>query len=197
MAFQHNLRHLKESAGLDEGTLARRVGCSEEELRRWESGESTPSLEALSALADALHTTTDTLLSHHAEPEGNALYTEGAVHETVSLKGLKVTGKSHSKQDTYLMERFASADLLQPLDRMPRVGGAGLQNALAVRGTLSFDELLHGEIHKYYLETDGKQILVEFRKTSLTLTPIRITYTGRPFALGNYLYARKNYRLLP
>ena len=63
----HNCRKEK---GLSQDALAEKMGVSRQAVSKWETGESSPELGKMKALADVLGVTVDWLLSdEEAEPE--------------------------------------------------------------------------------------------------------------------------------
>jgi transcriptional regulator with XRE-family HTH domain len=64
------LRQLRESRGLTQDQLAALVGTERENVSRYETGGSTPKIETLGKLANALCTTVDYLLGRTESPHG-------------------------------------------------------------------------------------------------------------------------------
>ena len=62
-----NLRAKRLGMGLSQARLAKLTGLTQSQLCRWERGI-MPEASSLSALATALHTTTDALLGRKAKP---------------------------------------------------------------------------------------------------------------------------------
>lgn len=52
----------RESAGISQAELARRIGKSPQQVHNWESGFRTPKLDALLKIAEALGVPLETLL---------------------------------------------------------------------------------------------------------------------------------------
>ncbi|MBR6966293.1 MAG: helix-turn-helix domain-containing protein [Clostridia bacterium] len=65
--IRKNLTIFRKQAGLTQETLAERVGVARQTIVKWESGESTPDLEAAGRLAEVLGVTLDDLVN---APEG-------------------------------------------------------------------------------------------------------------------------------
>lgn len=55
VAFKDNLRRLRKAAGFLQSELAERLGVSKSTVSMWETGERTPTLETLEAIADVLN----------------------------------------------------------------------------------------------------------------------------------------------
>lgn len=53
-AVNISIRQLRDSAGLTQRELARRLGVTQPNVARWESGRSIPDLKTLQRIADAL-----------------------------------------------------------------------------------------------------------------------------------------------
>lgn len=73
--FAASLRQLRARASLTQDQVARRIGCHESAVSRWESGSRFPTAEDLLALADLFGVSTDFLLGRtvqHTVP-GTAL----------------------------------------------------------------------------------------------------------------------------
>lgn len=67
------IRHLREQAGLTPFDLSIRSGIREQNIRNWETGRKLPSVVMVPALAEALDTTSDYLLSgQQPEPATSA-----------------------------------------------------------------------------------------------------------------------------
>jgi transcriptional regulator with XRE-family HTH domain len=67
MTFAHNLAHARKHAGLTQQALADRTGSHVTQIRRYEAGTSTPTLDVLKNLATGLSTTIDSLVFDHNE----------------------------------------------------------------------------------------------------------------------------------
>lgn len=61
MAFNENLQRARKAKGLNQQELAEQIGLSRQAVSKWEIGDSLPDLYKLSALADALDVSMDTL----------------------------------------------------------------------------------------------------------------------------------------
>jgi len=89
-----NVRRLRQAQGLNSGELARSAGISAAMLSRLESGDVSPSLETLSALAEALGIATATLLKEDAATQSDAqLVRKG--------EGLEVVRRGTRRGHTY------------------------------------------------------------------------------------------------
>ena len=66
-SFGANLKALRKKAGLTQEELAFRVEVSLMTVRRWEWGDSTPNLDDIKRLAEALHVSEQQLLSPDKE----------------------------------------------------------------------------------------------------------------------------------
>jgi len=62
MDFPERLATLRNERGMTQGTLAEHVGIHVSQLRRYEAGSSSPTLDALRKLAIALSVSADTLI---------------------------------------------------------------------------------------------------------------------------------------
>lgn len=62
MNIHENIRKARKSAGVTQTELAAKVGVHQKDISRWESGDRTPSVEALAAICIALKVSADTLL---------------------------------------------------------------------------------------------------------------------------------------
>jgi transcriptional regulator with XRE-family HTH domain len=67
MDFPQRLAQLRKDRGLTQDTLAERVGVHVSQIRRYEAGTSTPTLDALRKLAIALSVSADTLVFDEGE----------------------------------------------------------------------------------------------------------------------------------
>ena len=81
MGIAENIQATRVAAHLTQEQLASTVGVSRQTLAKWESGETSPDLEHAAALADALDTTLDDLVSFDghglvkgAPPRGKHLF---------------------------------------------------------------------------------------------------------------------------
>ena len=57
------IREARKAAGMKQGDLARLVGVSNVAVSNWENGRTNPGTDKLKRIADALHTTVDSLLT--------------------------------------------------------------------------------------------------------------------------------------
>jgi len=63
MSIAENILASRQAVGLTQEQLAEAVGVSRQTVAKWEAGETSPDLEHAAALADALDTTLDGLVS--------------------------------------------------------------------------------------------------------------------------------------
>lgn len=66
--FDANLRAARARANLNQSQLAAKIGMAQSNLSKWERGSSTPTVENLLLLAEALDTTAADLLSNCQHP---------------------------------------------------------------------------------------------------------------------------------
>ena len=67
-----NIQAFRKQMGMTQEALAEKVGVARQTVVKWESGESTPDLEAAGRLADALSVSLDNLINAaEGEIEGN------------------------------------------------------------------------------------------------------------------------------
>lgn len=90
------LRELRARRGFTQDHVAKRLGCHESAVSRWESGSRFPTGEDLVALADLFEVSTDDLLGRERQytPNGSALV------------------------DLRLLEQLAAADTTEEFDRL-------------------------------------------------------------------------------
>jgi transcriptional regulator with XRE-family HTH domain len=67
MDFAHRLAAIRKQRGLTQQALAERVGIHVSQIRRYEAGDSQPTLDALRNLAVALSVSTDALVFDETE----------------------------------------------------------------------------------------------------------------------------------
>ena len=63
MNLHEKILYLRKNAGLSQEALAERLGVSRQAVSKWETGDATPELSKLAALAKEFNVTTDWLLS--------------------------------------------------------------------------------------------------------------------------------------
>lgn len=61
-SLSKNITHFRKKSGLSQLALAKRLGVSKSTIFRWETGESGPSVNAITQLCKILSITTDSLL---------------------------------------------------------------------------------------------------------------------------------------
>lgn len=74
MTLSEKILYCRRKAGLSQEALAEQLGVSRQAISKWETGDATPEIGKLKALAEAFHVTTDWLLSEdepEAAPESN------------------------------------------------------------------------------------------------------------------------------
>lgn len=64
LAAKIAMRWTRESLGLSQGDLARRMGVTRQQVVKWESPKSNPGLEVLDRLAHAMNATLDVRFEH-------------------------------------------------------------------------------------------------------------------------------------
>ncbi len=100
MDFPKRLATLRNERGMTQGTLAQHVGVHVSQLRRYEAGSSSPTLDVLRKLAIALSVSSDTLVFD----------TERDPDEELRLQ-LEAT-KRLTDEDRQLVKRFINGLLL-------------------------------------------------------------------------------------
>jgi len=82
MEFKERLKDLRKSKGLSQVELAKRIGMSKSTIGAYETGDITPSLEALNVLADFFNVNINYLLgnedgsTYYLDPESAELAKE-------------------------------------------------------------------------------------------------------------------------
>lgn len=77
MTLREKLIVLRDRAGLSQMALAEQLGISRQAVTRWESGDTTPSMDKLKALAKIYNVSLDWLCSDQCEvPENTAIERE-------------------------------------------------------------------------------------------------------------------------
>ncbi|MBQ9647002.1 MAG: helix-turn-helix transcriptional regulator, partial [Oscillospiraceae bacterium] len=71
MNLSEKILYCRRRAGLSQEALAERLGVSRQAVSKWETGDATPELDKLRALAETFRVTADWLLSD-AEPDAPA-----------------------------------------------------------------------------------------------------------------------------
>lgn len=77
--FKENLKELRLQDNLTQGDLAEKIGVGKSTISMWESGERTPSLEMLEALADFFNVSISRLWGDEEKPvamDGSGLSSE-------------------------------------------------------------------------------------------------------------------------
>lgn len=69
MQLNEKLQILRKEAGLSQERLAEKLGVSRQAVSKWESGQSTPDIENLSALSDLFGVTLDELIKKESAPQ--------------------------------------------------------------------------------------------------------------------------------
>jgi transcriptional regulator with XRE-family HTH domain len=95
MHLAARLRELRARRGFTQDHVAKRLGCHESAVSRWESGSRFPTGEDLVALADLFEVSTDDLLG----------------------RGKQFTNPGVALVDMRLLERLASADTTAEFDK--------------------------------------------------------------------------------
>lgn len=103
MDFRERLKDLRKRKGLSQVALSERLGLSKSTIGAYETGDITPSLEALNTIADFFNVGLDYLLG---EDDGSMYYLQPEVaelakelHEREEMRLLFDTVKDVSKED--------------------------------------------------------------------------------------------------
>ena len=190
---------LRRAAGMSQEALAAAVGVSRQALGKWEADQSLPGLDNLLALAEALHTSCDELLT------GRPLSPEQPPAPTLSAEGMQALLDAREARETKRRRKslaagggvvlvLAAALLCVGLyagsrmdDLQSRIDGlngqvAGMQSTLQVqvdsmtnRVQTMLDEqnsLAAGESHSYSnWESDTRTLLLTARVTAKQSVP--------------------------
>lgn len=110
MEFKERLRELRKRRGLSQVVLAERLGLSKSTIGAYETGDISPSLEALNAIADFFNVDIDYLLgkeegsTYYLDPEAAELAKEIANRE--ELRVLFDATRDISKEDIDVVIRM-------------------------------------------------------------------------------------------
>ena len=74
LKFQENLYSLRKKTGLSQKQMAEKLGLSYRSYRRYESGETEPTLSALLCIADYFGVTLDYLVGRTDEPSPGEMW---------------------------------------------------------------------------------------------------------------------------
>jgi transcriptional regulator with XRE-family HTH domain len=96
MHLAARLRELRARRGFTQDHVAKRLGCHESAVSRWESGSRFPTGEDLVALADLFEVSTDDLLG----------------------RGKQFAAAGSALVDMRLLERLAAAEITDDFDRL-------------------------------------------------------------------------------
>lgn len=83
MTLREKLIALRDKAGISQMSLAHQLDVSRQAVSRWESGDTTPSMDKLKALAKIYDVSLDWLCSEADEPYENKEKSESIVKRTV------------------------------------------------------------------------------------------------------------------
>ena len=75
--ISQNIRSLREHEGFTQESLATRLGVARQTVAKWESGEATPDLDNVCALAKLFGVTIDDLVNHDEAALGYPIPPEG------------------------------------------------------------------------------------------------------------------------
>lgn len=109
MDFKERLKELRKQRGVSQAVLAERLGMSKSTIGMYETGDITPSLEALNALADYFNVDIDYLLgkepgsTYYLDPEVAEL--AKALFERPEMRVLFDASRKATKED---IEQVAS-----------------------------------------------------------------------------------------
>ena len=67
--ISQNIQYLRQKQGMTQEGLAQEIGVSRQTVAKWESGDSLPDIENLSALAKLFNVTLDDLVNHDEHTE--------------------------------------------------------------------------------------------------------------------------------
>jgi transcriptional regulator with XRE-family HTH domain len=110
MEFKERLKELRKRKGLSQVALSERLGLSKSTIGAYETGDISPSLEALNLIADFFNVDIDYLLGkddgsmYYLDPEAAELAKE--VFEREELKVLFDAAKDVSKEDIEVVIRI-------------------------------------------------------------------------------------------
>lgn len=110
MEFKERLKELRKRKGLSQVALSERLGLSKSTIGAYETGDITPSLEALNSIADFFNVGIDYLLGeddgsmYYLDPETAELAKE--LHQREEMRVLFDTVKNVSKEDIEVVIRM-------------------------------------------------------------------------------------------
>lgn len=110
MEFKERLKELRKRRGLSQVVLAERLGLSKSTIGAYETGDITPSLDALNLLADFFNVDINYLLgkedgsTYYLDPEAAEIANE--IYNREDLRMLFDTTRNISKEDLQFIVRM-------------------------------------------------------------------------------------------
>ena len=110
MEFKERLKELRKRRGLSQVVLAERLGLSKSTIGAYETGDITPSLDALNLLADFFNVDINYLLgkedgsTYYLDPEAAEIANE--IYNRKDLRMLFDTTRNISKEDLQFIVRM-------------------------------------------------------------------------------------------
>ena len=169
-----NFKLLRETIGMTQGELGKKVNKGESTVRMWELGKSEPDNETLKILADLFNVTTDYLLGRD---EKSPLSKQGGRGVKIPVYGEIAAG----------IPIEAIEDIIDFEEITPEMAASGEYIALSVKGDSMAPRILEGDvviIRRQETIESGEVAAVMVNGDSATLKRVRYADNGL-WLLGN------------
>lgn len=195
MTLGEKLKYARKHAGLSQEQLAEKLCVSRAAVAKWETDKGLPDILNLKAIAKLLDVSIDYLVDDGQETD--FLVTK----EAIDLASYEVTGRCRCKQDAAVLGRFPDADRINQLSLIHQLNKIEWWADFLTCGVYT---MIWGLSHwkawtgYYYLvDKGGRQFHVQVEEEFLTATALAKKITKNKFHIGDRMYLRIRYDLIP
>lgn len=190
MTLGEKIKGYRQAAGLSQEQLAEKLCVSRQAVTKWESDKGIPDIHNLQAITKLFNVSLDSLLAMDEEIGSIVL------KEEIELKQYEKTGKSRSKYDMVVKEKYPNATTIYPLLRQKKLSKVeAIIDFLTEPGVLNMVDSLNDMSAYYLVEQSGQQILVNVTKTYIEGRVLKQKFKGKKAVIGNNKFIKMNYTI--
>ncbi len=196
MTLADKLKEARKNVGLTQVELAEKLCVSRQAITKWESGKGIPDVENLKTISQVLNVSIDFLL----DDEG--VFDKTVIKEQINLDDFAKEGKLRSKKDAVVYSKYPNADITPLIAKKKSTKGQkvfGELLAILTDAPFGTDEVFNqiADAHNayYFVEQDGKQILVTVTEDFIESKVMAKEIAGDKFEIGDYRFQKVKYKV--
>lgn len=191
MTLGEKLKEARKTMGLSQEQLAQKLCVSRQAVTKWEAGKGTPDVENLRAISALLNISIDYLLD-----DGENL-NKIIIKESINLNDFKISGRCRCKQDVVVMEKYADAEMIYPLNRDKKLNKIEwVLDFITLPGIFNIAYQFSDRNEYYIVEVKAKQFFVSVSKDFIESIELSKKINSSKFTIGDIRFYKTPYKLI-